>query len=96
MPAEVGFLIGLLAGAAGMWIIQMCSQRDTGTPPAASEEPADRVISFERELETRRLAAENAALITQMEDVRERLATLERLAVDRSARLADEIEALRA
>lgn len=96
MPAEVGFLIGLLAGAAGMWIIQMCSRRDTGASTAAGEAPADGAISFERALETRRLAAENAALITQMENVRERLATLERLAVDRSARLADEIEALRA
>ncbi len=69
--------------------------------PAAASEPAEAatetpVFSFERELETRRLAAENAALITQMEDVRERLATLERLAIDRSTRLADEIEALRA
>jgi len=93
MPAEVGFLIGLLAGAAGMWLVLY-------SRPAAASEPADAtetpVPSFERELETRRLAAENAALITQMEDVRERLATLERLAIDRSTRLADEIEALRA
>lgn len=94
MPAEVGFLIGLLAGAAGMWLVLY-------SRPAAASEPAEAdtetpVFSFERELETRRLAAENAALITQMEDVRERLATLERLAIDRSTRLADEIEALRA
>lgn len=94
MPAEVGFLIGLLAGAASMWLVLY-------SRPAAASEPAEAatetpVFSFERELETRRLAAENAALITQMEDVRERLATLERLAIDRSTRLADEIEALRA
>jgi hypothetical protein len=95
MPAEVGFLIGLLAGAAGMWLVQVCSRRGAaGEPAEASAETP--VFSFERELETRRLAAENAALITQMEDVRERLATLERLAIDRSTRLADEIEALRA
>jgi len=93
MAAEVGFLIGLLAGAAGMWIVQMCSRRDAEAPADAAPEA---VFSFQRELETRRLAAENAALITQMEEVRERLATLERLAIDRSARLADEIEALRA
>ena len=71
MPAEIGFLIGLLAGAAGMWLVQVCSQRVTaGEPTEASAETP--VLSFERELETRRLAAENAALMTQMEDVRER------------------------
>lgn len=95
MPAEVGFLIGLLAGAAGMWLVQVCSRRMATSEPAEAAIEAP-VFTFERELETRRLAAENAALITQMEDVRERLATLERLATDRSVRLADEIEALRA
>ncbi len=95
MPAEVGFLIGLLVGAAGMWLVHVCSRRYAASEPAEAS-PETPVFSFERELETRRLAAENAALITQMEDVRERLATLERLAIDRSTRLADEIEALRA
>ncbi|MBB4632023.1 hypothetical protein [Sphingosinicella soli] len=95
MPAEVGFLIGLLAGAVGMWLLHVSARRGAAGEPA--EAPAETpVFSFERELETRRLAAENAALMTQMEDVRERLATLERLAIDRSSRLADEIEALRA
>jgi hypothetical protein len=93
MPAEVGFIAGLIVGGLGAWLAQLWRPR-----PGAAEAPAkpDVVSTAERELETRRLAAENAALLTQMTEVRERLATLERLAVDRSSRLADEIEALRA
>ncbi len=95
MAAEIGFLIGVLAGAAGMWLVQLSRRSSAVSEPVETPAP-EPVFSFERELETRRLAAENAALITQMEDVRERLATLERLATDSSVRLADEIEALRA
>ena len=91
MPPEVGFILGLLTGILGCFAVM--SGRGKKEP---AEPTTDVVGTATRELEARRLAAENAALMTQMADVRERLATLERLAVDRTSRLADEIEALRA
>jgi hypothetical protein len=93
MPVELGFVLGLLTGILGCFAVMSGRRPVTDGAPEAAD---DVVGSAERELATRRLAAENAALITQMAEVRERLATLERLAVDRTSRLADEIEALRA
>ena len=89
-PPEVLFPLGVAAGAFGLRVIQIWLSGRQLVPAAA--EP----FVTERELENRRLAAENAALSSQMADVRDRLATLERLAVDKPTRLADEIEALRA
>ena len=89
MPPEVSFFVGAFSGIFGLLFIQLW-RRGRQSPQAV--EP----VSSERELESRRLAAENAALSSQMADVRDRLATLERLAIDKTVRLADEIDALRA
>jgi hypothetical protein len=88
MPGEVIFLLGLLAGVLASSFVMLLRRR-----PAPATEPGH---GAQAQLETTRMAAETAALTTQMADVRDRLATLERLVTDRSVLLAEEIDNLRA
>lgn len=89
MAPEVVFVLGSVTGSAALGAIQF-ALRGRSETPAEIEPP-----NCENELWTRRLAAENAALVTQMADVRDRLATIERIVTDDTYRLDNEIEQLR-
>lgn len=88
MQPEIVFIAGLVTGSLGHYALGALGEARQVQPPA---EPA----SSERQLETWRLAAENAALSTQMADVRDRLANIERIVTDGSYELGEEIEQLR-
>ena len=89
------FIVAIIAMSMGAWIITTWIRAKHGYPVenewgstvAKADPDADRKISL--------LAAENEKLTGQVLRLEERIAVLERIATDKPARLAAEIDNLR-
>jgi cell division protein FtsB len=89
------FIVAIIAMSFGAWIITTRIRAKHGYPVegewggtiSKSDPQADRKIEL--------LSTENEKLIGQVDRLQERIAVLERIATDKPARLADEIDSLR-
>jgi cell division protein FtsB len=89
------FIVAIIAMSFGAWIITTWIRAKHGYPVegewggtiSKSDPQADRKIEL--------LSTENEKLIGQVDRLQERIAVLERIATDKPARLADEIDSLR-
>ncbi len=82
MPPEAAFFLGMIAGAIIYWLVQR------GNRAKAAHRAAELALKAAPAPEAARIESEVSALAR-------RTATLERIVTDRSARVADEIDALR-
>ncbi len=89
------FIVAIIAMSMGAWIITTWIRARHGYPVegewggtvSKSDPQADRKIEL--------LATENEKLTGQVDRLQERIAVLERIATDKPARLAEEIDSLR-
>jgi hypothetical protein len=89
------FILAIIAMSTGGWIVTSWIRAKHGYPVAGewggtvtkSDPQADRKIEL--------LSTENEKLTGQVDRLQERISVLERIATDKPARLADEIDSLR-
>jgi hypothetical protein len=89
------FILAIIAMSTGGWIVTSWIRAKHGYPVAGewggtvtkSDPQADRKIEL--------LSTENDKLTGQVDRLQERISVLERIATDKPARLADEIDSLR-
>lgn len=86
MPPEAAFTLGLMTGSGGLLLIQAFARRKVRQALTAWQ-PRTVEADLRREEEERRMI--------EVDGLRQRLAVLERIAIDPAVRTAREIEQLR-
>lgn len=93
MPPEPAFIFGLIFGVTAVLLIQAFGRRSARKAVAALGTLSEKQVESQRHIEL--LTNQNARQNGQIDRLQDRLAVLERLAVDPAERTARAIEDLR-